>query len=112
MPASPGGTRNNVGNIPVLDGPNYVRSFSVPSPDPSKYTDVTVNYTISGEHKLTEGFVMRYGEINSNGTTTLRSYGEENNFRQNESLKPLWGPMVQDTWQQNHREIINTMTGN
>ncbi|MFC3656930.1 hypothetical protein FZ025_01005 [Xanthomonas hyacinthi] len=111
MPATPGGTRNNVGNIPVRDGPNYVRSFSVASPDPAKFTDVTVNYTISGEHKLTEGFVMRYGEINQNGSVMLRSYGEGNNWHQNPALESYWNPKVQETWQQNQREIINTMTG-
>ncbi|HIE5510995.1 TPA: RHS repeat domain-containing protein [Stenotrophomonas maltophilia] len=107
QPASPNGTKNDVGNIPVMPGPNYVKSFSVASPDPSKFTDITVNYTISGKHKLTEGFVMRYGEIRSNGTTVLRSYGEGNSWRQNPLIKPVWGPQVQKVWQQNHREIIS-----
>lgn len=111
MAASPGGTRNDVGNIPILDGSNYVRSYSLPSPDPTRFTAITVNYTIAGEHKLTEGFVMRYGEINSNGTVTLRSYGEGNNWHQNMLLKPIWDPQVQRVWQHNQREIIETMTG-
>ncbi|HEL5339977.1 TPA: hypothetical protein UOJ00_002974 [Stenotrophomonas maltophilia] len=111
MPASPGGTRNNVGDIPIMDGANYVRSFAVASPDPARFTDVTVNYTVAGEHKLAEGFVMRYGEINPNGGVTLRSYGEGNSWRQNPVLSPVWNPQVQQVWQQNHQEIISTMSG-
>lgn len=109
-PASPMGTRNDVGPIPTTDGTNIVKSFTVASPDPTRFTDVTVNYTVAGEHGLQEGFVMRYGEIGANGTT-LRSYGEGNNWRQNPALEnvPLvgWGPQVQQVWQQNHQEIIN-----
>jgi len=109
-PASPNGTRNNVGPIPTAGDNNYVRSFTVASPDPARYTDVTVNYTIAGEHGLAEGFVMRYGEIGEGGTV-LRSYGEGNNWRQNPALENIpgigWGPQVQKVWQQNHQEIIN-----
>lgn len=109
-PAGPSGTRNDVGPIPTAGDSNYVRSFSVASPDPSRFTDVTVNYTITGEHGLTEGFVMRYGEI-GNGGTVLRSYGEGNNWRQNPALENIprigWGGQVEKVWQQNHREIIN-----
>jgi len=110
MPASPGGTRNDVGNIPVMDGSNFVRSFSVPSPDSAHFTDITVNYTIAGDHKLDEGFVMRYGEIGDKGVT-LRSYGEGNNWRQNMLLKPIWGRQVDQVWQQNQRQIIDAMSG-
>ncbi|WP_250626770.1 RHS repeat-associated core domain-containing protein [Pinirhizobacter soli] len=62
LPASPGGTKNNVGNIPIMDGDNFVRSYVVASPDPTKYSDIVVNYTIAGDHKLAEGYVMRFGE--------------------------------------------------
>ncbi|MCR6700955.1 MAG: hypothetical protein NVV68_07330 [Dokdonella sp.] len=109
-PASPTGTRNNVGPIPTAGENNYVRSFSVASPDPARFTDVTVNYTVAGEHGLAEGFVMRYGEIGDGGTV-LRSYGEGNNWRQNPALENIprigWGGQVEKVWQQNHQEIIN-----
>lgn len=87
-----------------------VRTFLVTSPDPSKFTNITVNYTVAGQHGLNEGFVMRYGEIGATGTT-LRSYGEGNNWRQNMSLRDVpfvgWGPKVQAVWQRNHQEIID-----
>lgn len=107
-PASPGGTKNNVGNIPILNGDNFVRSFVVASPDPAKYSDVVVNYTIAGEHKLAEGYVMRFGEKNSDGTTTLRSYGEGNNWHQNPMLQSIWEPQVEQTWQKNQRDIVDS----
>lgn len=109
-PASPNGTRNNVGPIPTAGDNNYVRSFTVASPDPARFTDITVNYTIAGEHGLAEGFVMRYGEIGDSGTV-LRSYGEGNNWRQSPVLENIprigWGGQVEKVWQQNHQEIIN-----
>lgn len=112
-PATADGTRNNVGAIPTAGNNNFVRSFLVPSPDPGRFTDVTVNYTIAGEHGLAEGFVMRYGEIGDGGTV-LRSYGEGNNWRQNPMLENLrghgWGPQVQQVWTQNHNEIIRNAT--
>jgi RHS repeat-associated protein len=108
-PASSNGTVNNVGPIPTAGDNNYVRSFVVDSPDPAKFTDITINYTISGAHGLQEGFVMRYGEISDSGTV-LRGYAEGNNWRQNPALENLrgygWGPQVQQVWTQNHNEII------
>lgn len=109
-PATPGGTRNNAGSIPTAGDSNYVRSFSVPSPNAARFSDVTVNYTIAGEHGLSEGFVIRYGEISDSGTV-LRSYGEGNNWRQNPALENIpgigWGNQVERVWQQNHQEIID-----
>ena len=62
---------------------NYVMSFSVRSPDASKYTDITVNYTISGKHILNEGFVMRYGVVGADGKVSgVRTYGEGNSVVQ------------------------------
>jgi len=104
-PASPEGTVNNAGHIPTAGDTNMVRSYSVPSPDKSRYTDITVNHTIAGAHGLNEGYVIRYGEIGSNGSVTLRSYGEGNAMRQAPILKPIWGPKVERAWQNNHAEI-------
>jgi RHS repeat-associated protein len=52
LPASPMGTINNAGAIPTLGDTNLVRSYSMKSPDSARYTDITVNYTISGAHGL------------------------------------------------------------
>jgi len=107
------GTANNVGPIPTAGDNNYVRSFVVSSPDPARFTDITINYTITGAHGLTEGFVMRYGELSDSGTV-LRSYGEGNNWRQTPALESLggygWGPRAAQVWQQNHSEIIRDAT--
>ena len=104
-PASTNGTRNNAGAIPFLGNQNFVRSFFIPSPNPALYTDITVNYTIAGQHNLHEGYVLRYGQINSNGSITMRSYGEGQAFAQNNALRSVWYPRVVNVWQENYREI-------
>jgi RHS repeat-associated protein len=108
LPASPSGTVNNAGGIPTAGNTNLVKSFSVNTPDAAKFTNITVNYTVSGAHGLTEGFVIRYGEISpSNGAITLRSYGEGNSWRQAPALEGVWGPQVQKIWGNNQQNIIN-----
>jgi RHS repeat-associated protein len=110
MPASPSGTRNEVaGGLP---GNHYVRSYSIPSPNPSRYTDIVVNHTITGDHMLSEGYVIRYGEISNNGAITLRSYGEGNALAQNPNLGILWRGQADRVWQRNHLEIINNANAN
>jgi hypothetical protein len=84
-----------------------VRSFLVPSPDSSRYTDIIVNYTVADEHGLAEGFVMRYGEVGEQGNvTSLRSYGEGNAWQQNPALGFIWRPQVGNVWTQNQLEVI------
>jgi hypothetical protein len=104
--STPEGTLNNAGYIPTAGSINYVRSYLIPSPDTRRYTDITVNYTVTGLHGLTEGYVMRFGEITPEGIT-LRSYGEGNAWRQSPILKPLWSSQVDKVWQENQRSIIN-----
>jgi RHS repeat-associated protein len=112
-PASPQGTRNDVGPLVPWDGGhNYVRSFSVPSPDPTRFTDLIVNYTIAGQHSMAEGFVIGYGERNANGTYTFRHYGEGNARLQNQRLKFIWGRKVERTWKSVQREIYNRIIAN
>jgi hypothetical protein len=41
-----------------------------------------VNYTIAGDHTLHEGYVMRYGERQADGSISIISYGEGNAFAQ------------------------------
>ncbi|MBC3833399.1 hypothetical protein H8K33_17975 [Undibacterium amnicola] len=109
--ASPNGTVNMVGGIPSSGNSNFVKSFSVASPDPSKFTDITVNYTVKGAHGLNEGFVMRFGEIGSNGAITLRSYCEGNAWQQMPALKEVWNPQVTKVWNDNQEKIINKIEG-
>jgi hypothetical protein len=104
-PASTSGTTNDVGNLSIFPGPNLVKSYIVPSPDKSKYTDITVNYTIKGEHTLDEGFVMRYGEINSRGGTTIRTYGEGNAIKQK---LPFADSFARKAWKGVNKEINNS----
>ncbi len=104
-PASTNGSRNNAGPIPFHGDNNWVRSFYIPSPNPEIWTDITVNYTISGEHGLHEGYVMRYGQISGDGSIAMRSYGEGEDAAQNMLLQSIWGPRVEDVWQANYQEI-------
>lgn len=112
QPATPGGTRNNVGDIIRGDGDtNFVRSFVVPSPASGRLSDIVVNYTQAGEHALAEGFVVRYAELRGDGSIALRSYGEGNGHLQNEGLRYFWGGAVDRAWTQNHREIFDQALG-
>jgi len=107
-PASSSGTRNNVGHLEPLDGgTNFVRSFSIPSPNPARYTDIVVNYTIAGDHAMNEGFVMGFGEKNRDGTITLRNYGEGNAAEMAPSLSFIWGPKVANAWEKVQKEILD-----
>jgi RHS repeat-associated protein len=103
-PASANGTRNNVGTVFFWNN-NFVRSFYIPSPNPAVWTDITVNYTIPWQHELHEGFVIRFGRIEGNGSITMRSYGEGQDAQQNMVLRPIWGAQVEAVWQDNYREI-------
>ena len=106
-PATPQGTRNDVGEIWFGDsGHNFVRSFTSPSPVPARVSDMVINYTIAGEHTIDEGFVLRYARLMPSGVLELVSYGEGNSFKQNPALAIIWLPQVQAVWQQNQRDII------
>jgi hypothetical protein len=112
--ASPQGTLNNVGHLPFqpMDfGVNMVRSFTVASPDPSKFTDITVNYTVAGAHSMEEGFVLQFGQITATGDINNVSYGEGNAFEQGNWDKPVWLPQVEQVWQEHHDEINQATEG-
>ena len=97
--ASASGARNNVGSLVLGDGgANYVRSFRIASPDPKKYTDIVVNYTIHGEHVMDEGFVMRYGQIENGRVKRIVTYGEGNALLQDPTFQFIWQPIVNRTW--------------
>ncbi len=106
QPASPAGTRNDVGDLTPFDNDdNFVRSFTIPSTDPRR-SDIMVNYTIRGEHAMHEGFVMRYARLNDDGSIDLISYGEGNAWLQNRALEPIWRPVVDRVWTENAHEIF------
>lgn len=107
--ATSDGPTNNVGRLPLNGGTNLVQSFRIPSPESSRYTDITVNYTISGQHGLAEGFVMRYGEIGTDGNITLRTYGEGNAWEQAPVLERIWQPRVQQTWKAVDEEVLDSL---
>jgi hypothetical protein len=107
-PATGMGTRNDVGNLVPFDGDdNFVRSYFIPSTDPSR-SDAVVNYTIGGEHALSEGFVMRFAEMLPTGEILLVTYGEGNAGLQSEAMSGLWRGAVTDVWTQNAKEIFAT----
>ncbi len=104
--SSPKGTRNDVGALPTTDGTNIVRSFLIPSPNTSKFTDITVNYTVAGEHGMNEGFVYQFGAIGADGSITMRTYGEGHAWRQDPLLGFIWRPAVSDVWHTNQSQNI------
>jgi hypothetical protein len=106
--ATPKGTINDVGDLVWLDGDtNLVRSYVIPSND--RYRSATViNYTITGQHTMAEGFVMRFAESLSDGSIQLVTYGEGNALKMSEALKGIWQPKVEEAWTGNSREIFAT----
>jgi RHS repeat-associated protein len=106
-PASAMGTRNNAGSLHWFDNDtNYVMSFRVPSPDPTRFTDITVNYTINSEHALAEGFVMRYGTIGEDGNVSGRvTYGEGSSWLQDPLIEGIWDPISEETWEALDRRL-------
>jgi hypothetical protein len=100
-PASSSGVRNDAGPLlpPFDGGDNYVMSFRVESPDPTKFTDITVNYTINSEHIASEGFVLRYGALDQNGNlAAIVTYGEGTAAIQDEVFSPLTDPFTESVW--------------
>ena len=102
------GTRNNAGYIPTAGSTNMVRSFRVPSNDPSRRTDTIINYTIAGQHDLHEGFVMRWGNIANDGSITIMTYGEGDSWRQAfiPILHQIWEAQVGRTWGRVDRDVL------
>lgn len=104
--ATPRGARNDVGDLVWGDGDtNFVRSYVIPSTDPNRSAAV-INYTIQGEHTMSEGFVMRFAELRTDGSIQLVTYGEGNALKQSEALSGIWEPIVNDVWTQNAQEIF------
>jgi hypothetical protein len=87
---------------------NLVRTYTLPSPDPSRYTDITVNYTLGDKHILQEGYVIRYGERMPDGNTRIISYGEGTGLIQHPLNLPAHAVFGYN-WEQNHEEIVGTV---
>jgi hypothetical protein len=102
------GARNDVGNLVLGDGDdNFVRSYVIRSNDPLR-SDAIVNYTIVGEHTMSEGFVMRFAELLPNGRIQLVTYGEGAALKQSEALSGIWEPIVNRVWTENAQEIFSS----
>ncbi len=100
QPASATGSLND-----ALLG-DHVKTYRVPSPDPSRFTDVVVNYTMEGEHRLHEGYVIRYGERDESGNIRLVTYGEGNSPLQH-PVNGLNSLGVQGAWTMNNIGITD-----
>lgn len=108
FPAMPTGAVNNVGHLTGPDhGSNLVRSFRVPSSNARRSTTV-VNYTITGEHSMDEGFVLRFAELKHDSSIVLNTYGEGNAWRQWAAFSPLWWKQIKRVWRRNALEILNS----
>lgn len=113
QPASPNGTRNDVGNIPLSadNDTNIVRSFLLQSSDPNRSAAV-INYTVGTEHVLEEGFVMRFAELRPDGRVELVTYGEGNALPQMEKfgLGIVTRELVTSAWAANAEEVFRAAT--
>lgn len=110
-PSSAEGARNDVGRLVPWDrGDNFVRSYVIQSND-SRRSDAVVNYTIRGEHALSEGFVLRYAELRPDGRIELVTYGEGNAAIQSNNTDRIWRGEVNEVWTRNAQEIFNQALG-
>ena len=109
-PATAAGTLNDVGKIPGFAFPddwddNFVLSFIVEN-DSANQTDFIVNYTVDDHHVLEEGFVVRYGELEDDGSINLITYGEGTAAEQS-LLDFIADPIAEDIWRNNSIEIFS-----
>jgi hypothetical protein len=103
--ATPDGTVNDAGDIGPIDGPNQVVSYRVPSPDPSRLSDIIVNVA-KPDHTLAPGVIVRYAERSRDGTITLRTYGEGNAMKQG-GLNPSVSFFNDRAWQPAHQYVLD-----
>jgi hypothetical protein len=107
-PAIGKGALNDVGALITGDGgDNYVRSYFIPSSDPSR-SGAIINYTYGDAHTMGEGFVIRYAELLPNGLIQIVTYGEGDAAKIAEGLSGVWEPRVNEAWTQNAREIFSS----
>jgi hypothetical protein len=100
------GTRNDVGGLVFFDGgDNFVRTYTIPSSD-RRRSQTIVNYTIQGEHAMSEGFVLRFGRLRTDGRIVLVTYGEGNAIWQSKATGFLWRREVARVWTENANAIF------
>lgn len=114
-PASVNGTRNDVGDLLPFDGDdNFVYSFVVSNPNPNQ-SDIVINYTIRGEHSLSDGYVSRMIQRHDNTpddltdedySYSLVTFGEGDTFIQG-ALEGPTSLMAAYEWYQNSYEIFD-----
>lgn len=105
-PSTSSGTRNDMGDLVPFDGDdNFVRSYSIPTTDPNRSAAV-VNYTIQGQHAMSEGFVIRFARLRPDGGVELVTYGEGDALVQSNYSRLYWGGVVARVWTQNAGEIF------
>jgi len=109
--ATTDGVVNNAGPL-LTQQTNLVWSFRAPSPDPKMYTDIIVNFTISGQHEASDGFVMRYGVLNQNGSVdSYVTYGEGNAWKQGSRLVEWVADIMAGfAWGKNHQSIDESLS--
>jgi hypothetical protein len=100
--ATPDGATNDALNW----APSKVSSYVVPSEDPSKYTDMVVNYT-QPDHTLSPGFVLRRGALQPDGTILIQSWGEGRAWEQSWPIEWMTGAMSNSVWDSNQQDIAN-----
>jgi hypothetical protein len=106
QPSTSGGTRNDVGDLVPFDGDdNFVRTYSIPTTDPGRSTAV-VNYTIQGEHAVSEAFVIRFARLRSDGGIELVNYGEGDAIVQSNYSRFYRGGVVARVWTETAAEIF------
>ncbi|MER8734497.1 RHS repeat-associated core domain-containing protein, partial [Mesorhizobium sp. M0018] len=103
-PATKDGTPNVALDVFGIPMEFMVDSSVIKSPNPDKYSDITVNYTVPGEHMLEEGYVMSYAVRDKDDSISVVSYGEGNSAFQAPQLG--LDQAAVPTWENYQTEII------
>lgn len=91
--------------MPFDGDDNFVRSYGIPTTDPRRSAAV-VNYTMQGEHAMSEGFVIRFARLRPDGRIELVTYGEGNALTQSSYSRFYRGGVVARVWTENATEIF------
>ncbi len=115
LAATPSGTRNDVGLLPIVGGKylggNWVKSFRITSPQPDRYTDIALNYTVKNQHWLDEGYVMRTGIVEKGRVVGIRTYGEGEGFFQDPNIvsRAFWCPQIPVLWDPVNERVLRDL---
>ena len=94
----------------ILDGgDNFVFSYLVENEEVDQ-SDLVVNYTVEDEHALEEGYVVRYAQLNDDGSIDIITYGEGNAWEQGNGLsRGIAEAEVEEVWTDNAVQIFDTV---